>query len=268
MLALSHHVFTYVFNSAELSRSIESSLGVTGLAIFLTAVITTARQSLDLFHALCVFHLLGILGLSARPRGRYPAGVVRTVVFMAFYVLVSAGSLAYLIYVFATAPTFGSRPACNDRTVYVLFGVDTRPAASPVLRWMLVAVLALLLLASGCWLLLATCVAVDALCGRELHGLSGGGGRDAELPGNSPPRPPPYWLASYLAGTVYLAVMLELTIRRNALAPGLDEWTFGQVMAMVMLIGPLIELASLLLGKVDGGQEGRLVPAAVYNEPG
>jgi len=49
--------------------------------------------------------------------------------------------------------------------------------------------------------------------------------------------------------------MLELMIKRNNLGPGAGLWTFGQVLAMVLLIGPLIELLALLLGKVDRGSD-------------
>ncbi|KAH6627167.1 hypothetical protein B0J18DRAFT_426659 [Chaetomium sp. MPI-SDFR-AT-0129] len=252
VLTLSNHLCAYIFNSAELSTAIESSLGVTGLAIFLTTVIITARRSFDLFHALCVFHLLGIVGLAARPVGRYRAGVVRRVVFMAFYVLVTIGSLIYLIYVFATAPTFGERAECNDSLVYVIFGVDI-PATSPVLRWLFVGALATLLFGLGCCLLIVACLGIDALFGRDLHGFFGE--RNEHEPHEViKKRPAVYQLVCYLAGTIYLAVMLELIIRRNPLGPGLDQWTFGQVLATTMLIGPFIELASLLLGKVDGRQ--------------
>jgi len=179
---------------------------------------------------------------------------------MAFYARVTTGSLVYLIYVFATAPTFGDHAECNDRTVYVLFGVDIS-ATSPVLRWMLVGALSILLLILICWLLMVTCICIDALFGREMRGVfAGRGGHE----GSNAKRQSPYQLVSYLVGTIYLAVMLELMIRRNALAPGLDEWTFGQILAMAMLIGPLIELASLLLGKVDGRQDNnQLVPVSM-----
>ncbi|GAB1317982.1 Sphingoid long-chain base transporter RSB1 [Madurella fahalii] len=251
VLALSGHIFPYIFDSAELSDAIESSLGVTGLAIFLTTLITTARQSLSLFQALCIFHLIGIVGISARPRGRYASGLVRKYVFTTFYVLVTAGSLAYLIYVFATAPTFGSNPECNDSTVYVLFGVDI-PATSPVLCWMLVAVLATLLLGICCWLLIVVCISADVILRREpdLHE-----GHNGHKDGR---KQVPYELIGRLAGTIYLAVMLELMMKRNALAPGVDLWSFGQVLAMTMLVGPLIELASLILGKVDERQHNEL----------
>jgi hypothetical protein len=255
VLALSNHLCAYIFNSDELSTAIESSLGVTGLAIFLTTVIITARRSFDLFHALCVFNLLGIVGLAARPKGRYGGGgTVRRVVFQAFYVLVTTGSLVYLIYVFATAPGFGDRAECNGSIRYVLFGVDI-PATNPVLRWVFIAALALLLFGVCCWMLFVGCVSIDALCGRDLRGFFG-----AHDQGEAKRRPVMYEVFSYLAATTYLAVMLELMIRRNPLGPGLDEWTFGQVLAMTMLVGPLIELASLLLGNVGGGEGNQLVP--------
>ncbi|AEO63818.1 uncharacterized protein THITE_123336 [Thermothielavioides terrestris NRRL 8126] len=218
VLALANHLCAYTFHSAELTTAIESSLGVTGLAIFLTTVIITARGEFDLFHALCVFHLLGIVGLAARPVGRYPAGVVRRVVFSAFYVLVSVGTLVYLIYVFATAPTFGGSAECNGSVVYVFFGVDIQ-ATSPVLRWLFVGALGILLFALGCALLLVACVSIDVLFGRDFRGFFGGG-QDG---GEAKKRPAVYQLVSYLAGTIYLLVMLELMVRRNPLGPGLDE---------------------------------------------
>lgn len=264
VLAVSGHVLPFLFRSAELSNAIESSLGVTGLAIFLTTVIMTARRSLGLFHALCIFHLVGIVGLSARPRGRYPTGAVRQHVFTAFYVLVTAGSLAYLIFVFATAPGFGDRPECNDSTVYVIFGVNI-PATNPVLRWMLVAGLAILLMGIVVWLLIVACISVDVVVRgdnpwRAQDGYDDDGGDEKH-------RQRWFELVGRLAGTIYLAVMLELMITRNTLAPGAGEWTFGQVLAMTMLVGPLIELASLLLGKVDRRRDGQLIRATSTSSP-
>ncbi|KAL4860772.1 hypothetical protein BDV12DRAFT_204700 [Aspergillus spectabilis] len=55
-------------------------------------------------------------------------------------------------------------------------------------------------------------------------------------------------LLGHLGARVYIVVMLELIIKRNELLPGITEWTFGQVLAISMLIGPVIELLSLILG--------------------
>lgn len=55
-----------------------------------------------------------------------------------------------------------------------------------------------------------------------------------------------------MAGMVYLAVMTELMIKRNNVADGVNEWAFGQVLAITMLLALLIELGLLLLGRVNG----------------
>lgn len=138
------------------------SLGVTGLALFLSTVIATACGVIGFFHVLCVFHLLGIAGVAARLRGWYAASVVRAYTFLAFYAFVSVSLLVYLIYVFATALTFGKRAECNGCTVYVLFGVNI-PATSPALRWTLVAILGVMLLGLSLWLLIVGCISLDAI---------------------------------------------------------------------------------------------------------
>lgn len=245
ILSLSSPILTFIFNSAELSNALESSLGVTGLALFLTTVIATARRSLNIFHALCVFHLLGIVGLAVRPRGKYPTSAAREYVSLLLYVVVSAGSLIYLIYVFATAPTFGDHPECNDSVVYVLFGVNLS-ATSPVLRWLFVAVFSVMLLGLSIWLLIISCAGLDAM----LRGTRGQTRQKLRAPEQAHKRDI-YQAVAYLAGTAYLAAMVELMIQRNKLEPDEEEWTFGQVLAMMMLIGPVIELMSMLLGKLD-----------------
>ena len=62
-----------------------------------------------------------------------------------------------------------------------------------------------------------------------------------------------YQMLGCVTGTVYLAVMTELMTKRNNLADGVNSWAFGQVLAIMMLLGPLIELASALVGMMSGG---------------
>lgn len=265
VLSVAGPIINNIIRSAELFRAIESSLGVTGFALFLTTVIATVRGSLALFHALCVFHLLGLVGISFSPKGRYPAGMVRTYTFLIFYVLAVAGSLSYMIYVFATAPTFGNQPECNSHTIYVLFWVNIL-ATNNVLRWCVVTLLACMLLGFVIWLLVITgtgcCLAVDCMCGRRSYNPGGEWESNEEIRKGFP-----YHLISQLSGSAYAIAMLELMIHRNPLAPGAGEWTFGQVLAMMMLVGPLVELVSLLLGKADGGPTGqRSIESAVARE--
>lgn len=254
VLALSSPILTYAFGSAELSNAIEPSLDVTGLALFLTTVIATARQSPGLFHALCVFHLLSLVGLSIRPRGRYPTGVVSVLTFLSFFVLAAAGLLSYLIYVFATTPMFGDQPECNSQIVYAIFGIKI-PATNAVLRWVFVGILASLLVLVVTWLvvipIMGYCVVFDALLSRP-HFI-----QHAETDGTEEKRKGPLCqVISQVVGSVYFIIMLELMMQRSTLASGVGSWTFGQVLAMMMLVGPLIELVSILLGKVDAGSAG------------
>lgn len=161
--------------------------------------------------------------------------------FAALYFIALIGSLSYLIYVFATAPTFGSQPECNNNIKYVLFGINIS-ATNPVIRWLFVASFGLIMLSSAIWLLCAA----GALCcmnrGLDTVQSSNGHSRDRK----------PFWtVVGHTIGSVYVIVMLELIIRRNQLGPGINEWTFGQVLAMMMLVGPLIELTSSVIGEKD-----------------
>jgi hypothetical protein len=45
-------------------------------------------------------------------------------------------------------------------------------------------------------------------------------------------------LLGHLGARVYIVVMLELIIKRNELLPGIPEWTFGQGLAISILLGP------------------------------
>lgn len=215
-------------------------------------MIPTALGGIALFHPLCVLHLLGLVGISFRPKGHYPASVARTTTFLVLYVVAVSGSLIYFIYVFANAPDFGNKPECNPDTKYVLFGVDIQ-ATNTVIRWIFVAMFAMLALGFVIWLVIlsgaACCMALDCGCGRSRSSRRNDGdselGTDDELYVSRFIR-----MLGRLGASIYMMVMLEMMIRRNELLPSIAEWTFGQVLAMSMLIGPLVEFASLLLGKV------------------
>ena len=230
--------------SSELAKSFESSIGVTGLGLFLTTVIYTARGSLDLFHAICIFHLLGLAGISISPKGKHRKGAVHSAIFAFTSLLIVTGYLIWLIYVFSTAPGFGANPDCNKYTIYVIFGANIK-ATNIVFRWVCVAGFGSVLLASGIWV----AIQVFTCCRASRKGYE-----QAEDPTTSTPF---YSLFGHWAASAYIIAMLELIIKRNSLKPGIGEWTFGQLLAMVMLVGPLIEISALILRKLDrnGAQE-------------
>jgi hypothetical protein len=100
------------------------------------------------------------------------------------------------------------------------------------------------------WLLCAA-GALCSMIGGCFRGENGGLG-SVQSSNDHPRRRKPFWnVVGHTIGSVYVIVMLELIIRRNQLGPGINQWTFGQVLAMMMLVGPLIELTSSMLGEKD-----------------
>ncbi|KAI9367876.1 hypothetical protein BJX61DRAFT_547070 [Aspergillus egyptiacus] len=267
ILSLTSPIILFFFPSSPLSSSIQTSSGVTGLALFLTMIIKTALGDFTLFHALCVLHLLGLVGMSISPKGRYAMSAFHAVAFNTLYVLATIASLIYFIFVFASAPTFGSQEECNKETLYVIFWVGV-PATHNAVRWLFVACFALIV----CGILLQSYATyVRHVTDQDLDSevLSGGidefhlrwGAFDCMLNGGSEEedarrRAEEIAVAKrirmivatigHLVACIYLIVMLELILTRNRLRPGLQRWQFGQVLAMMMLIGPLMEVLSLV----------------------
>ena len=50
---------------------------------------------------------------------------------------------------------------------------------------------------------------------------------------------------------VYGIVMLELTILRNDVSPAERPWTFGQVLAVFLLLNVVVEVFNMLLANID-----------------
>ena len=246
ILALCGPVLTTVLNSDELSRSFRSSLGMTGLGLFLTGIIATSKRTMTLFHAICLFHLLCLIGISLIPKGKYYSGRIGAVVFAFLQQVFICGFMVWDIHLFATAPTYGSQPECNGSIIYVIFGVNV-PATSPIFRWLVVAAMGVLLFFSMVSVLGMTRGCCSSR-GEET-------GHEAENPGEAErhrnPTASAIYVIGHLAGSAYIIGMIEIMIKRNKVDHNEFTWTFGQLLAMLMLIGPLIELVSLFLEKIE-----------------
>jgi len=222
-------------SSEELLNSIEASLGVTGLALLFTSLISTAQKSLDLFHALCLFHLVGLAGISIRASGgeeKRKKSVI--VLFYLGYVVY----LSFMIYVIATAKGFGMSPDCNSSVIFVLFGISV-PATASIFRWIFLLALGSGLIGLGFRYLMAHCLDPE----HKLIDLTG----ELVWAGVNP-----FKLVGSMLGRIYVIAMVELMIVRNNLAPGIGTWSFGQVLAMMMLFAPAMECVSVLR---DEGKE-------------
>ncbi|KAG8811142.1 hypothetical protein FRC17_002613, partial [Serendipita sp. 399] len=131
-----------------------------------------------------------------------------------------------MMYIFVKAPWFGPTPECNQHVVYVLFGFNV-PALNYEFRWLLIAYMIMGLLG----FLMGTIAGFAIIITKSVSDT--GNIRHLRFLGD-------------LAGRTYIITMLELIIlHNNALVDGSD-WSFGQILAMMMLIGPAIELIALL----------------------
>ena len=111
----------------DLVRTLDPALQIQGLALLCTAIYQTFRNQLTLFHAICVPHLLSLLGLGLAARGKYGhTGRYRRSVLWTAKGLISAAFVSFLGYVWAIAPRFGSQPECNATTLYVVFWVNIK----------------------------------------------------------------------------------------------------------------------------------------------
>jgi hypothetical protein len=60
---------------------------------------------------------------------------------------------------------------------------------------------------------------------------------------------------------VYAIVTLEQTIQRNDIGPEEREWSFGQVLAIFMLVGVAVEVLSIFLAKMDAREKQKDIDA-------
>ncbi|KAJ5310044.1 uncharacterized protein N7443_002505 [Penicillium atrosanguineum] len=226
-------------DEAEFSRGVSSALGMQGLALLCTAIYQTFRTELTLFHAICVVHLLALLGMDIISKGRYAGfGPWRLWFFAVIQIIALAAFIAFNVYLWVTAPQFGAQPTCNPDTVYVVFGVSIK-ATSPVFRYIILGSLGSI--AAGFVLVFTYAEEHERLHGQALRN---------------------YTLnrLAYFGLCIYLIVSLEQTIQRNNLDPEERGWTFGQVIAIFLLLGVANELFNVVLAKWDrklaGEQEG------------
>ncbi|KAF8336328.1 uncharacterized protein EI90DRAFT_3152532 [Cantharellus anzutake] len=273
----------------ELRKSLTQGAGLNGVALLLTAVVQTGSNSLDLYHAIIIIHMLGFLGLATYPAGSYRATPARLVVFWISTWAVYATYLAWVTYIWVKAPTFGSRPECNSSTVYVVFFRGVR-ATVPWLRWLAVtfAGLGMILL-----LRIAAIPVITFSPGRKHSQRAPRVNtlqqytpppRITQVPGDShdptpiplhvvrssslglrPPsmataaaedmthiehilsREPKYGIFTRTLATVYGIVMLERTIASNDVGPGENVWSFGQFVAITIVIGSVNEVVHYCL---------------------
>jgi hypothetical protein len=65
------------------------------------------------------------------------------------------------------------------------------------------------------------------------------------------------WTGIMVPSWILEVVTIEQIIRRNGFSQATDQWTYGQVFAMILLIGPVFDLGSAIWRKLTMGIEER-----------
>jgi hypothetical protein len=240
--------------SKEFKTAVDSALGIQGFALLCTAIYQSFRHQLTLFHAICVIHLLALLGINVISQGQYRGlGPIRATALLAITAVAGCAFIAFNAYVWATAPTFGSQPECNDTTTYVVFGVSIS-ATAPVFRWIIIATLSTIpvaiLVFVSCFLPCLACFWCHSRRLPEAWHTT----RYSDGPASAEDSRPMKEVAStigFMMFSIYCIVCLELTISRNSLDPSEKDWTFGQILAVFLLIVVANELLNLCLASLD-----------------
>ncbi|KAH8723112.1 hypothetical protein GQ44DRAFT_621302 [Phaeosphaeriaceae sp. PMI808] len=227
---------------SDFQRALDAALQVQGLALLCTAIYQTFRTQLTLFHAICVLHLLSLLGVGLTARGKYGhKGRVRRFVLWGIKAILSAAFIAFVSYIWITAPKFGRQPECNASTKYVVFFVSI-DATNDVFRYTTMALMISMLVAAVFgFMIIGTFSAVFA----AFFGIH----KKSRL-----------WMASqhdvgYMFArtliNIYMILMLELTNSRNDLGEDEKRWTFGQIIAIFLLLGVAAEVCNIILAQID-----------------
>ncbi len=252
-------------------RALDAALQVQGLALLCTAIYQTIRTQLTLFHAISVLHLLSLLGMGLTARGKYgQKGRVRRFVLWGIKAIIAAAFIAFVSYIWITAPKFGRQPECNASTKYVVFFVSI-DATNDVFRYTIMALMITMLVITvfsamiigvvsavfavffgvniGRLILRMDAETVENLSSRITI-------KDGQLPVKDRWKWMPnqhdvgYMLVRTLVN-IYMILMLELTISRNDLGEDEKRWTFGQIIAIFLLLGVGAEICNIVLAQID-----------------
>lgn len=263
----------------KFEQSLKSALRLQGLALLCTAINQTLRQQLSLFHALCVLHILTLLGFAIGvdyKTAHMPPATGVDVRRLLRRLLRGGAVAAYIVLtlvVWVTRQTFGSQPACNEDTAFVVFFLLIHPASYPADAIFLFPTLTIMfslfwlsgrwhpwgiigLFLNGCGFripgdvrLLPALRAFRDEIGQEnpedLDSLTGsviGYSRRVYHIGE---------ICANLLVNIGMVVSLELTVSRNRIAAEEQQWAFGQVVAMFLLLGVVWEVLDVVLAKLD-----------------
>ncbi|KAF8330677.1 hypothetical protein F5887DRAFT_1178591 [Amanita rubescens] len=237
---------------------IASGAGISGVALLITAIVETVKGQLSLYHAIFIIHMLYFTGVMVAPSGGYK-GTMSTLTIRAVVTIgLTYGCImlftGYAFYIWAKAPTFGRFSECNDEIKYIFFFHPVR-ATAIWLRKLWMAILGISLAFLVVFPVMGLCCSMCG-CYWTIQRTNRGPVTITDV------------ISAYISQlakpltVVYGVVMLELyeKLNKHLLSSGEQQWTFGQIMALVQIISTVNEVFHFLMSLYAPRNEVTLVP--------
>jgi hypothetical protein len=205
-----------------LHDSFRTALGISGITMIMTAIIQSGLNALSLFHAICLmFYILLIFVPFFFGCLRSP-GKKGT---MLIYIIASLACEGWMLYFVLNAETFGGQ--CNAEVWAATAQFDGHGINRSGLFGVTVTLMVFSIAALGY----------------------------VVFPTRTKRKWRKHWVRTLLDRTLlvliwcfwaYFTVWLEDIIKKSNVTAGEGEWTFGQMLAIATLLGPLFECCSLI----------------------
>jgi len=230
----------------KLLNDLWANAGLMGFGLFITAVIQTVRESLDLYHAIFVLNILYFLGAIVYFPAMLQWTFTRIHLAAIIHITIAVAFLAWALFIWVNVDTFGSSPECNADIKYVIFLFSVGATAS----WLRTFWIIILGISAGSMVM----VIIIAIF------LASSWWARWKLKNEDVLNPLRAWYKyviwleySLLMSSSGVAVaMLEFFVQRNKqlILPGENDWAFGQVLSLVILVASLKEILYFLMGKI------------------
>lgn len=216
-------------HSLRFERSYGNACAVNALALLITDCSQVARNSLTFFHAIITIFLMAMLGVNMPYRPSYNHSRITKGAIRLLFACAVLTSITFEAYIWSRRNTL-SQPECND----ALANRPPDPGGSPqplatspgftAITW---------------FVALIQTAGFQGFCCSESALWNSAAGRRISL-----------LVALYISGICVHRV--ETMTSGNPVSEQEKEWTFGQVLAACLLIGPAFEFLRALSRVIDG----------------
>ncbi|KAH9958815.1 hypothetical protein BC827DRAFT_1269263 [Russula dissimulans] len=230
-----------------------------GLSLVITAVIQTLQEQLDLYHAIFVmqiiFSLNFVYAYGQRRFIRSSRRDFRMKSFIAVQTFSTVVFTVWLLYVWIKDSSFGSQPECNHLVKYVLFFANVRATVT----WLRVLFI-IYLVTTACTLVFRFGVILSVFLEEFRENIrdkvrKAVGGAERQEQQEQQERPEQgdgngttvrAYVNLSVVSAVYGIATLELIVQRNRsnIQPGEGAWGFGQIIALILILGSMIDIVA------------------------